>query len=357
MPEELDQDERTESATPRKKEEARQKGQVAQSNELTSAFMFLIGLTAIRIFFPSIYAEMKILMENIFSNIKPDNLNPEDISHYGFSSILAIGKVLAPFSIVMLSSAIVVNYAQVGFYISIEALAPNFNRIDPVKGLQRFLSKRILVSLVQSFLKVIIVGYVLYITVKGEKKSILGLADMQITTAVAEIIRIMFKMGFRTALLLFAIAVFDYIYQRWEYEKNLRMTKQEVKEEMKSSEGDPLVKSRIRSIQREMAMRRMMQELPTADVVITNPTHLAIALKYEKEKYQAPKVCAKGRNLIAEKIKEIAKNHNIPIIEDKPLAQTLFKLDIGKEIPSNLYRAVAEILAKIFQSTNGRGNP
>lgn len=350
MPEEPDQEERTETATPRKREEARKKGQVAQSTELVSAFMFLVGLAAIRIFFPSMFSQMKNLMENIFTNMIPANLNPEDMGHYAFGSIITFGKIFAPFAAVMLGSALIVNYAQVGFYISAEALKPDFSRIDPMKGIKRFVSKRMIVSLIQSFLKVIIVAYVLYVTVKGEKESVLSLADMQITTAVSEIIRLMFKMGFRAALFLFVIACFDYVYQRWEHERNLKMSKQEVKEETKSAEGDPMVRSRIRSIQREMAMRRMMQEVPTADVVITNPTHLAIALKYKSDKDQAPKICSKGRNIIAEKIKEIARKHNIPIIEDKPLAQSLFKLDLGQEIPTTLYKAVAEILARIHKA-------
>lgn len=350
MPEGMDQDERTESATPRKKEEARKKGQVVQSAELVSAFMFLIGLSAIKVFFPMMYSQMKGLMENIFTNMTPANISPEDIHHYGISSIIVIGKIFAPFAIVMMASALIVNYAQVGFYVSAEALMPNISRIDPIKGLKKFVSKRMLVSLAQSFLKVIIIAYVLFITVKGEKESIMSLADMQITTAVSEVIRLTFKMGFRTAFLLFVIATFDYAYQRWEYEQSLKMTKQEIKEEMKSAEGDPLVKSRIRSIQREMAMRRMMQAVPTADVVITNPTHLAVAIKYKKEENQAPKVCAKGRNFIAEKIKKIARKHNVPVIEDKPLAQSLFKLELGQEIPTTLYKAVAEILARVYQA-------
>jgi flagellar biosynthetic protein FlhB len=350
MPEDTSQDERTESASPRKREEARQKGQVAQSTELVSAFMFLIGLSALRILFPSMYSQMKNLMENIFTNINPANLNPEDIWHYGFSSIITFGKILAPFSLVMVISALLINYAQIGFHISTEALKIDLNRMNPITGFKRFVSKKMIVTLVQSLLKVLIVAYVLYITVNGEKEKVLSLADMQITTAVSEVVRLVFKMGFRTALLLLIIASFDYAYQRWEYERSLKMTKQEVKEEMKSSEGDPMVKSRIRSIQREMAMKRMMQEVPKADVVITNPTHLAVALKYKKDEDQAPKICAKGRNLIAEKIKEIARKHEIPIIEDKPLAQSLFKLDVGHEIPTTLYKAVAEILARIYKS-------
>jgi flagellar biosynthetic protein FlhB len=191
---------------------------------------------------------------------------------------------------------------------------------------------------------------VLYITIKGEKEKILGLSDMPIKSAITELTAVIFKMGIRAAILLFILAASDYAYQRWEHERNLRMTKQEVKEEMKQSEGDPLVKARIRSIQREIAARRMMQEVPKADVIITNPVHLAIALKYDMNSDSAPKICAKGARLIAERIKTIAREHNIPIIEDKPLAQMLYKLELGSEIPVALYKAVAEILARILRN-------
>ena len=349
MPEEQNQEERTESASPRKKEEARSKGQVALSSELVSAFMFLIGLLMIKFFFPAIFFQIKVLAENSFSNISPDKLSPEYMQHFGISALLTVGKSLAPYALIMIGSALVINYAQVGFLVSFEAMTPKFDRMDPVKGFKRFISKRTFVTLGESLLKMIVVGYVLYITVNGEKDKVLNLADMEIKPAISEVVSLMFKMGYRAAMLLLLIAVFDYAYQRWEYERGLKMTKQEVKDEMKSSEGDPLVKSRIRTIQREMAMKRMMQAVPSADVVITNPTHLAVALKYKQNMDQAPKVCAKGQNLIAERIKTIAREHYIPIIEDKPLAQSLFKLDLNQAIPATLYKAVAEILARVYQ--------
>jgi flagellar biosynthetic protein FlhB len=352
VPEGADQEERTEPATPRKREEARQKGQVALSNELVSSFMFLISLATIKLVFSSIFANIKSLIENTFSSLLPDKINPENMGHYGIGVIVLMGKMLAPFALVMLVSALAINYAQVGFFASFEAITPKFDRLDPIKGFKRFISKRTFVMLAQSFLKIIIVGYVLYTTINSERDKILILAGMDIKPAIVVIIHLTFKMGFRVALLLFLIAIFDYAYQRWEYERSLRMTKEEVEEEMKSSEGDPMVKSRIRKIQREMAMRRMMQEVPSADVVITNPTHLAVALKYKQNLNRAPRICAKGQNLIAERIKALAKKHNIPVIEDKPLAQLLYKLDLNEEIPSTLYKAVAEILAKVYRMSS-----
>ncbi len=344
MPETRDQEERTESATPRRREEARKRGQVARSMELTSAFMFLVGLVTIRLVFPSVFSQMMNISTRCWMFDSGSSLARNLVSSIQHSAL-----ALAPLAMVMLASSLVVNYAQVGFLVSGEALAPKFERINPVKGISRLISKRTVVMLIQSLFKVAVVGYILYMTLKGERDKIIGLSDMPIRMAVAQVTSIIFKMGMWTALFLFVLAAFDYAYQRWDYERSLRMTKQEFKEEMKHSEGDPLIRARIRSIQREMAARRMMQEVPKADVIITNPTALAVALKYDKEVDSAPKVCAKGARLIAERIKAIAREHHVPIIEDKPLARALYKLKLGREIPVVLYKAVAEILAQVYR--------
>jgi len=344
MPEKRDQEERTESATPRRREEARKRGQVARSTELTSAFMFLVGLVTLRFVFPSVFSQMMNISTRCWMFDSGSSLAQNLVFSIKHSAL-----ALAPLAMVMLASSLVVNYAQVGFLMSSEALTPKFERINPIKGVSRLISKRTVVMLIQSLFKVVVVGYVLYITLKGELEKILSLSDMPIKMAVAQVTSIIFKMGMWAALFLFVLAAFDYAYQRWDYEKSLRMTKQEFKEEMRHTEGDPLIKARIRSIQREMAARRMMQKVPEADVIITNPTALAVALKYDKEADSAPKICAKGARLIAERIKAIAREHNVPIIEDKPLARALYKLDLGRDIPVVLYKAVAEILAQVYR--------
>jgi len=355
MPESADQEERTESATPRRKEEARKKGQVAKSADLTSAFMFLVALVTIRFVFPSIFSEMmkitKVSLSTLQTDIFADSSNSSPIlQSLAIGNIIAIAKVLAPFGMVLFAAALFVNFVQVGFLISGESLIPKFERINPVKGISRVISKRTIVTFAQSMFKLAIVGYVLYVTINGEKERITGLGVLPIKLAIVELSAVIFKMGIRAAILLFVLAASDYAYQRWEHERKLRMTKQEIKEEMKQSEGDPLTKARIRSIQREIAARRMMQEVPKADVIITNPTHIAVALKYDMDADAAPKICAKGAQLIAERIKAIAREHNIPIVEDKPLARVLYKLKLDTEIPIALYRAVAEILARILRN-------
>lgn len=348
MPEDKLQEERTESATPRRREEARKKGQVAKSAELTSVFMFLMGLVSLKLLFPYMFNNIKEFAEYTFGNIS----RGEAFENCGFQMLFLLSKVLGPFSILMVISALVINYAQVGLLLSPEALLPKFDRIDPVKGWNRMFSKRTIIALAQSFLKLIVVGYVVYVTIKNDEPKILGLADMQIRPAVVTIVEETFKMAYRAGFLLLGMAILDYAYQRWEYEQSLRMTRQEVREELRNTEGDPLIKSRIRSIQRQLAMNRMMQAVPKAAVVITNPTHIAVALKYDREVDQAPKVCAKGKNLIAEKIKAIAYENDVPVVENPPLAQALYKLDIDQEIPVSLYKAVAEILARIYAMNN-----
>ncbi|MFC1714110.1 flagellar biosynthesis protein FlhB [Candidatus Poribacteria bacterium] len=367
MPDTADKEERTESATPQRREDARKKGQVAKSMELTSSFMFLVGLVTIRFVFPSIFSELMNIMKSMFSTlgerhwaIDAGHSMSDTSVHYPVSTVrqmllgmtMNIGRAFAPFLGVMFVSALLINVAQVGFLISGEALTPKFDRISIIKGVTRLISKRSIVMLVQSLLKVFAIGCILYITVKGEQDKLMSLADMPIKSAIAQIAGLMIKMGIRAGALLFTLALFDYAYQRWEHEQSLKMTKQEIKQEMKQHEGDPLIKARIRGIQREMAARRMMQEVPQADVVITNPTHIAVALKYDLETDAAPRICAKGTRLIAEQIKAIAREHNVPIVEDKPLARVLYALELGQEIPAMLYKAVAEILARILREEN-----
>jgi flagellar biosynthetic protein FlhB len=194
------------------------------------------------------------------------------------------------------------------------------------------------------------VGGVAFLTVKGEMKNFSLLGDMETNTIFIYILKIFFKIFIRCSMAMIVLVVIDYIFQKWEFENRIKMTKQEVKDEFKKSEGDPLIKSRIRSIQMEMARKRMMQAVPDADVVITNPTHLAVALKYDSLTMNAPKVLAKGPGKIAERIREMASEHDIPIMENKELARNLYAaVDVGQEIPAALYQAVAEILAYIYR--------
>jgi flagellar biosynthetic protein FlhB len=233
---------------------------------------------------------------------------------------------------------------------SSESITPKFSKVDPIKGFQRLFSLRSIVELIKNIFKICIISMVAYLVIKGELANMILLMDQGISGIMTYLGRICFKIILSTAVVLVILAILDYIYQRWEYEKSLRMTKQEIKDEYKNTEGDPLIKSRIRRLQREMAKKRMMAEVPKADVIITNPTHLAIAVKYDPENMMAPKVVAKGANIIAEKIREIARENDVMIVEDKPLARVLYKIvDVNHFIPEDLYRAVAEVLAFVYE--------
>ena len=263
--------------------------------------------------------------------------------------------LLLPFMVTVLLAGIVGNISQNGFYWSTKPLTPNFSKLDPLKGFKKLVSLRSWVELAKSVFKLVIIGSVAYVMVRREADAMPALVHLQVSQILSYAAKVAFKIILYTTLVLVILAVLDYIYQRWQHEKELRMTKQEVKDEFKNTEGDPKIKARIRSVQRDMARRRMMEAVPEATVVITNPTHLAIALKFEND-FKAPMVVAKGAGHLAEKIKAIAQAHKVPIVEQKPLARTLFKsVEIGDFIPVELYRAVAEVLAYVYR-LNGRLN-
>ena len=229
-------------------------------------------------------------------------------------------------------------------------MRPKLNKLNPISGMKKFVSLKALVELVKSIFKVLLVGGIAYGVIRTETVKFPGLMQQEVGDILIFIGKLSFKVFFFVCLALIILAVLDYIYQRWQYEEDLKMTKQQVKDERKQQEGDPKVKSRIRKVQLEMASRRMMEAVPEADVVITNPVHLAVALQFDAAKMIAPVVVAKGAGHLAERIKEIARNHQVPIVEDKPLAQALHKMvEIGEYIPVELYRTVAEVLAYVYR--------
>jgi flagellar biosynthetic protein FlhB len=242
------------------------------------------------------------------------------------------------------------NIGQIGFEIHGEPLRPKLAKLNPISGVKRLFSLKALVDLAKSIIKILIIGGIAYGFIKSQMEGFPPLMQQGVGQILLFIAQAAFKILFLVCLALILLAFLDFIYQRWQHEEDLKMTKQEVKDERKQVEGDPKVKGRIRKAQLEMAARRMMEAVPEADVVITNPSHLAVALKFEASQMHAPTVIAKGAGHIAERIKEVARNHQVPIVEDKPLAQTLFKMvEIGEFIPEELYRAVAEILAYVYR--------
>ncbi len=343
--------EKTEEATPKKRKDAREEGQVLQSREITSVFMLLSSFLLLKFYGEHFINSLMKYMTNLFSNI--ENI---DIYFYENNLMLEFTKtiavfigLIAPMLLVAFFSALIINYLQVGFLFTTKPLKLKLNRINPIEGFKRLFSKRALMELLKSNLKIILIGYTAYSFIKKNMLKIMELPRLETTIMLKNFASIAFSFVINIIVVLVVLAVMDYFFQWREYEKNLKMTKHEVKEEYKQTEGDPLVKSKIREKQRRIAMSRMIQEVPRADVIITNPTHIAVAIKYDKDSYVAPYILAKGVDIIAENIKNVGKENSVPIVENKPLARALYDtVDIGDIIPEELYEAVAEVLAYVY---------
>jgi flagellar biosynthetic protein FlhB len=342
--------EKTEQPTGRRRRQARKKGQVVKSVEVNSALILLGGLVSLTVFGGYMLSRMMAANRFILSQLSSIQLTPETLQGQFLSGALLWVSILAPLLISIIIIGLAANILQSGLLFASESIKPKFSNLSPMKGLKRLASKRSLVELLKGILKIAIVGWVGYVTLAGLSREMVPLMDRSVWDIFQWICSGILKVGYRTIIVLVILAILDYAYQRWEHNQSLKMTKQEVKDEHRQAEGDPQVKSKIRSIQLRTALRRMMKDVHKADVVITNPTEIAIALSYVPEKMSAPVVLAKGKRLIAERIREIARQHEIPLVENKPLAQALYKaVDVGQEIPGNFYQAVAEILAYVYR--------
>jgi flagellar biosynthesis protein FlhB len=348
MAEDQDQ-EKNEQATSKRRRDAREKGQVAKSRELAS--VAVLGGCLVYFYFcaSSLATRLMELMRTSFRESGQTTLTIENIQPLLMDLAFRTFSLLAPFLLVTLIAGLMGNILQVGLLFSSEAITPKFSKIDPFKGLQRLFSLRSLVELIKNILKMAIVGFVAYLTIKGESHQLFSLVHLGVTNILGYIGEVSFKILYSACWILLILAVLDYGYQKWEHERNLKMSIKEIREENKQTEGDPLIKWRIKKLQREMARKRMMAAVPKADVVITNPTHLAVAICYEPETMTAPRVVAKGADFLAEKIKEIARESGVPVIENRLVAQVLYKMTaVEQAIPENLYKAIAEILAYVY---------
>lgn len=346
----FDSGEKTEEPTQRKKEESRKKGQVAKSAELSSVFVILAAFVALKTSGSYMYGKLAGYMRHIFGelNVRGD-FSIESIQWVILNAGIVFLETVMPVLLAVLVVSVTVSFLQVGFNFAPELIMPQFSRLNPISGFGRIFSKRSVVELLKSLLKITVVGYFIYRYLREETIRIPALMMSELESSFAVLAAIIYDLAFQIALVILVLAILDYGYQWWEHMQNLKMSKQEVKEEMKQTEGNPQIKGKIREKQRAMAMRRMMSEVPKADVVITNPTHFAVAIKYETG-MEAPVVIAKGSDFIAQRIREIAKENDVTIVENKPLAQALFKnAEIGDLIPPDLYKAVAEVLAYVYR--------
>lgn len=342
-------EEKTEEATPKRKSEARQKGQVAKSIEVNSAFVILAAFFALKMAGSFIYTQLADYMQFMLSNFSTEDFTIPTIQLLFIKFMIVFFKASLPVMFSILVIGVAVNFLQVGFLFSLEPIMPQFDRINPFSGFARLFSKRSLEELFKALFKVMIIGYFIYRFVMNETLQIAQLLTFDLWDSLKLASSLTLDLAFQLCAVMVVLAGFDYFYQWWEHNESLKMSKEEIKQEFKQTEGNPQIKGKIKERQRAMAMRRMMQEVPKADVIITNPTHFAIALQYKKD-MAAPIVVAKGQDFMAQRIKEIAKEHNVAIVENKPLARTLYSTaEVGEPIPADLYQAVAEVLAYVYR--------
>ncbi|WP_281887608.1 flagellar biosynthesis protein FlhB [Paenibacillus sp. YYML68] len=348
--------EKTEDATPKKKQEARQKGQVAKSMDLPAAFILFFSFLSFYLFGGFMKEHLVGLFRSVFHDFLLLDITSDNLMVLFENIAVQLMLILAPIFVVSVVIAILANYLQIGFLLTGDPLKMKFSKLNPLEGVKKMFALRSLIELLKSVLKMSIIGYVVYSTLWGEKQSIMQLAHLPLEEIVSFTSSLTLLLGVKIGGILIILAIFDYMYQRYEHNKSLKMSKQDIKDEYKKSEGDPLIKGKIREKQRRMAMMRMMQDVPKADVVITNPTHFAVALQYDAEKMQAPTVIAKGTDYVALKIKQTAKDNGVITVENKPLARALYaQVEIGQGIPNDMFQAVAEVLAYVYK-LKGKAN-
>lgn len=343
-------EDKTEAPTARRRQEARDEGQVAKSVEINAAMVLITGLVILKWTGPNLGIKLQDTVQRALSTFPSRDLTPRDVNFTLVRLLLEIGTALAPLVLGVALAGFVSNVAQVGLKISGKALQVKGTRLNPLSGFASLFSSRAIVEGMKCIAKVSLVGYIIYAFLKSRAADIAAMAGGTFYTTCSGIAGLAYELLLRTSVVLLVIAALDYAYQRYSHEKQLKMTKQEVRDDAKRSDGDPQIKGKIRAKQREVAQRRMMAEVPKADVVVTNPTHFAVALKYDADICPAPIVVAKGKNLIAQNIKAIAEEHHVPIVENVQLARALYaSVEISDEIPADLYQAVAEILAYVYR--------
>lgn len=347
---------KSEEPTPHRLREAREKGQVAKSREVTTAILLLLSYYLFRYLGEYMWNNLAQMSQAIFQLIPEAREFSLGLAGYLLLiGLRAMAFVLLPIFAVTFIAALIAEALQTGFVVSLDPLSPKLERVNPLEGFKRMFSMQGLVELIKSLLKIVIVFYIAWYAAKDDLPYIIVLMEAHPWQALVLGGDIAYRIAMRVGLFYIFIAILDYLYKRWEYMKNLKMSRQEVKEEYKRLEGDPLVKQRMRDLQRQAAMSRMMSSVPQADVVVTNPTHLAIALKYDQAKMKAPLLIAKGERKVAEEIRRIAEAHEITIVQNEQLARAIYRTTpLNQEVPSEFYQATAEILAYVYKIKRDR---
>ncbi len=347
-------EDKTEKATPRKRKKAREEGDVLQSKEIISAFTLLAIFIALRQLAPFMLQNLMRTVENGISSIGTHGaMDSAEILKLGRDSMGRYAVIVLPVMVIAGLVSVLFTAIQTRFVFSGKSLKPKFSHINPMSGIKRMISIRAIVEVIKGLLKISIIGYVMYSELVSIIKDLPNMLDVSITTGILYLAEKVYDIAIAIGILYIFLAVLDYMYQRFEHEKKLRMSKQEVKEEYKNIEGDPQVKGRIKQKQQEIAQQRMMAEVPEADVVIRNPTHYAVAIKYDHQKDIAPRVVAKGAGYVALRIIDIATEHKVELVENRPLARALYEqVELDRQVPVEFYHAVAEVLAAIYELKN-----
>lgn len=349
MPEERFE-EKSEPATPRKLEEARSEGNVSRSMDLNSAVLLMAAVLFLGFVGDTFIGENMALMRHLLENLHTKDLSVDGAVDELRGLMVFAGLIVLPLLILMVVVALLINVSQVGFLFTTKVFTPNMDKLNPFTGMGRLFSVRGLVRAGMGVLKLLVLGAVIGVSLWGERGLLIGLADEEFPAVVGVWGQLAWTISFRSALALLVLALLDFAYQRFQYHRDLRMSKQEVKEELKRYEGDPRIRERRRAIQRQTALQRMLGKVPTATVVITNPTHLAVALRYESAETPAPQCVAKGAGTIAERIIELAHEHGVEVVVKPELARPLYQVvEPGQFIPEELYKAVAEVLAYVYR--------
>ncbi len=354
MAENEDGQEKSEDPTAKKKSESRKKGQIPRSKELTTLFMLLAAIIGIMIFARDLVEAITDIMHHNFSVERSTLFQPEQLFIHFKAELMVMMKAILPLFILMVITAILSSAILGGFNFSGESLVPKLSKMNPIKGIKKMFGTQGLIELVKSILKILLLGSIAIYFLWMAKNELYGLSEETFPSAFIHAMELISWQFLLVTLGMIIVAAIDVPYQIWTNTRQLKMTKQEVKDESKNTDGNPEIKGKQRQIQRELAMQRMMGDVPKADVIITNPTHYAVALQYDTKGSGAPVMLAKGVDLVALQIRNVAQANDVPIMEIPPLSRAIYySVEIGQEIPAGLYVAVAQVLAYIFQLKNG----
>jgi flagellar biosynthetic protein FlhB len=348
--------EKTEAPTPRRRKESRDKGQVAKSQDLTPAVIMLVGLIALRVLGPGIWQRLLSIMHAGLEARGP--VRAFELIPQASAAARSVMWALVPILILVFIAALVALYWQVGFLFTWHPVKPDLNKLNPLQGVKRMFSARTFMTSFINFAKVLVMVAAVYVFTSGSAAKILYALEMAHDDAYAMAASELLSLGTRLAVIMLLLALVDFLYQRYRHEKDLRMSKEEVREELKHMEGDPLMKRRRREVQMKLAVQRIQRDVPQADVIVTNPTHLAIALRYQPESMVAPRVVAKGADLMAIRIRQVAAAHRVPIVERRELARAMYDVvEVGQQIPERFYEAIAEVLAYVYELSGQQLGP